>query len=269
MGILQKSQNTQIKKMNNQKSHKFQTNNGEKVQKIPSFKNGDDYLHSLKENALYSSDILGSEIQFRILIILSLFPDLTLKEIYTRLKSPKTTVYRHLNKLIENETVESFPERVNGNQNRYENHYRLKGEGYGKLKKIVLSELSNLKMDEQKQIVEKFCDSIEVQANFVSYAMNLYHKWFSVLNSIYEPNSEGIIKFNERHFIKRDYSFFDELLTEDQYTEYKKVFEEFSAKVDEIVRKKSDTTAPQPEKPYYIFHGLLPIKDLLGYDEIE
>ncbi|MHA1719913.1 MAG: MarR family transcriptional regulator [Promethearchaeota archaeon] len=235
---------------------------------------------------------MKSNIRYKILVLLSLFPDLSLKNIYTKLGVSKSTVFRHLKALEELGFVEV--RRINNEKGWiYENRYRIQNRALEKLVPIDLRKITDLEPQEEIELLQDFAHIVKNFTSFLSYASELYNFWLQTAVNNYNParekKSEETIKeketgkkkskkgisFDEPYNLSGRERFFSSyLLTDKEYEEYKVIFQEYWDKIEKLIRKQDleqeyeNIKKSNPDEqitPYYIFFGTLPLKDLIEF----
>jgi len=198
------------------------------------------------------TEILKSEIRFRIFVLLNLYPELSFSEISQKLNKSKSTIHPHLEKLIKLELIEvSREEKVRGNIPA--KFYSLK-KGYLEKLAGIDEESSELPVDESTLMF------FRTWTNFIIKTLEMYYKFFEIkasegsISKILEEMRKNKEGFSSMYFFSKE-----------QYMKARDYYHEYQEKLTEL---EAEENGLKKERPFYIFTIAIPLKRVIETLEI-
>jgi len=212
------------------------------------------FVKNTNNELLHSLEIIRYPIRIQIVMVLGMYEELSLNEISLKINGNKSTVYRHLHKLVNLNQIESNNKK-----------YRLKHRNLSEIKPLDLNLSNDISPEEKKNTIKTIIGGLSSMFSYFQMALDIFNSFTYKLKNL-KISCAQILNPNpiiEKFIIDNRIIFQSKLLTESQFELYKKNNKEFESELFTLFKKDEQSSGKQSEiKPFYIFSSGFPLLEI-------
>ncbi len=196
-------------------------------------------------------DLIKNPTNYEILMLLFMYHEISLKKLTNKISKSKSTIHRHLKKLIENGLViESKEKKVRSHIKA--KYYSINRETWSKFTSISPEQFE---LFDEKQKIQMYHLIIDVLIPTIIFSIKSFTKLQETLENLKISNDKDIQSFMEPQDLHLNMNF----LSKPQYEQYIKLLNDFSQKFIQIIIEE-ETKSPNAEKPFLLINTIIPFK---------
>jgi len=206
------------------------------------------------------SKILDSELKVRILMMLLIYPELTLTQLSRKMGRVKSTISKHASELMELGLINQREQKVRGSIQQ-KVYSAVKRHGYkGKTYR-------DLKMESPQAFLNHLREEYLVNLRFFSYIQETNRQILHYINNFYSSLKPEDITDEFKEDVYRYNTCIPRLkfMTKNEYIEYREKFLEFEKEFITSMEQKRIQKHNEEPKEYLAITELLPIRLVLDY----
>ena len=195
-------------------------------------------------------EVIKDSTNFEIAMLFLMYSELNLKQLTKMISKSKSTVHRHLKKLIEHRFLKEIREEERGNFKT--KIYSINKETWKSLTQLAAVDFQSLDDPKKAEIYRKIIDILNTNIIYVYNSLKMLQEF---LQRIKESETQDILNFMESHELYLNMNF----LSKSEYTKYLGFLQDFNLKFVKMMTEEENKN-PEAEKPYLAASCIIPLK---------